>query len=112
MAGGDSILAITVINRARALGLSIAPRDVFLLKTPRALAGALESRTPRTAAAGPVRREDGPLVPTPVILRRRELGGPLARFAQARSLVAPEGAGLADVERAATPSWQPTRFSG
>ncbi|MFD8685658.1 amino acid adenylation domain-containing protein [Streptomyces sp. NPDC059651] len=101
MAGGDSILAITVINRARALGLSIAPRDVFLLKTPRALAGALESRTPRTEAAGPVRREDGPLVPTPVILRRRELGGPLARFAQARSLVAPEGAGLADVERAA-----------
>lgn len=101
MAGGDSILAITVINRARALGLSIAPRDVFLFKTPRALAEQLESRTPQTAAIGPVRREDGPVVPTPVILRRRELGGSLARFAQARSLVVPEGAGPADVERAA-----------
>lgn len=33
-AGGDSIVAITVINRARALGLPIAPRDVFLLRTP------------------------------------------------------------------------------
>ncbi|MGW4256876.1 amino acid adenylation domain-containing protein, partial [Streptomyces californicus] len=37
-AGGDSIVAITVINRARALGLPIAPRDVFLHRTPRALA--------------------------------------------------------------------------
>ncbi|WP_326734412.1 non-ribosomal peptide synthetase [Streptomyces sp. NBC_01022] len=101
MAGGDSILAITVINRARALGLSIAPRDVFLFKTPRELARELESRTPQTAAVGPVRREDGPLVPTPVILRRRELGGPLSRFAQARALVVPDGAGLADAERAA-----------
>lgn len=43
-AGGDSIVAITVINRARALGLPIAPRDVFLLKTPRALAGHLGTR--------------------------------------------------------------------
>lgn len=101
MAGGDSILAITVINRARALGLLIAPRDVFLFKTPRALAEQLESRTPQTAAAEPVRREDGPLPATPIILRRRELGGSLARFAQARTLVVPEGAGLADVERAA-----------
>ncbi|MEU9092776.1 amino acid adenylation domain-containing protein [Streptomyces sp. NPDC048428] len=100
MAGGDSILAITVINRARALGLSIAPRDVFLFKTPRALAEQLETRTPQTAAVGPVRRADGPLAPTPVILRRRELGGSLDRFAQARSLVVPEGAGLADIGRA------------
>lgn len=101
MAGGDSILAITVINRARALGLLIAPRDVFLFKTPRALAAQLESRTPQTAAAEPARREDGPLPATPIILRRRELGGSLARFAQARALVVPEGAGFADVERAA-----------
>ncbi|OUD01348.1 non-ribosomal peptide synthetase, partial [Streptomyces swartbergensis] len=37
-AGGDSIIAITVVNKARTLGLPIAPRDVFLHKTPRALA--------------------------------------------------------------------------
>ncbi|MEW1612958.1 MULTISPECIES: amino acid adenylation domain-containing protein [unclassified Streptomyces] len=100
-AGGDSIVAITVINRARALGLPIAPRDVFLLKTPRALAGHLATRTPQAAPAPPARREDGPLPLTPIILRQRELGGSLARFAQARALVVADGTGLADVRRAA-----------
>ncbi|MGW2654625.1 amino acid adenylation domain-containing protein [Streptomyces sp. NPDC001478] len=99
-AGGDSILAITVINRARALGLAIAPRDVFLHKTPRALAAALAARTPGSAPAAPAHRADGPLVPTPVMLRRRELGGSLARFAQARALTVPGGVSLADIERA------------
>ncbi|MGW0790524.1 amino acid adenylation domain-containing protein [Streptomyces sp. NPDC002911] len=101
MAGGDSIVAITVINRARALGLAIAPRDVFLLRTPRALAGHLGTRAPQAPAAEPAPREDGPLTPTPIILRQRELGGSLARFAQARTLVAAEGTGFADAARAA-----------
>ncbi|WP_369275542.1 amino acid adenylation domain-containing protein [Streptomyces sp. R11] len=100
-AGGDSIVAITVINRARALGLAIAPRDVFLLRTPRALAEHLTTSAPRAAAPTAARREDGPLIPTPIILRQRELGGSLSRFAQARTLVAPEGTGFADAERAA-----------
>ncbi|WP_141726912.1 non-ribosomal peptide synthetase, partial [Streptomyces niveus] len=101
MAGGDSIVAITVINRARALGLPIAPRDVFLFRTPRALAEHLASREPRADAPAPTRHEDGPLTPTPIILRQRELGGSLARFAQARTVPAPEGTGFADAERAA-----------
>lgn len=100
-AGGDSIVAITVINRARALGLPIAPRDVFLFRTPRALAEYLGTRTPQASAPAPAQREDGPLTPTPIILRQRELGGSLARFGQARTLVAPEGTGFADAERAA-----------
>ncbi|MFJ9060394.1 amino acid adenylation domain-containing protein [Streptomyces sp. NPDC102409] len=100
-AGGDSIVAITVINRARALGLPITPRDVFLLKTPRALAEHLGAGAPRAEVPGPALREDGPLMPTPIILRQRELGGSLARFAQARALVAAEGTGLADAQRAA-----------
>ncbi|MEU9791119.1 amino acid adenylation domain-containing protein [Streptomyces sparsogenes] len=101
-AGGDSIVAITVINRARALGLAIVPRDVFLFRTPRALAEHLGTRTPLAAPEpAPARRADGPLTPTPIILRQRELGGSLARFAQARTLVAPEGTGFSDVERAA-----------
>ncbi|QNP68746.1 amino acid adenylation domain-containing protein [Streptomyces roseirectus] len=99
-AGGDSIVAITVINRARALGLAIAPRDVFLLRTPRALAERVSvPAAPQQAA--PAVAEDGPLVPTPVILRQRQLGGSLARFAQARALTVPPGAGFADAERAA-----------
>ncbi|MFH8610169.1 amino acid adenylation domain-containing protein [Streptomyces sp. NPDC018029] len=106
-AGGDSIVAITVINRARALGLRIAPRDVFLFRTPRALAEHLGSNAPQAGASAsapasaPARREDGPLAPTPIVLRQRELGGSLDRFAQARTLVAPEGTGFADAERAA-----------
>ncbi|MDN3024051.1 non-ribosomal peptide synthetase [Streptomyces sp. S.PB5] len=101
-AGGDSIVAITVVNRARVLGLPMAPRDVFLHRTPRALAEQLGTRTPQSAATpAPARRDDGPLIPTPIILRQRELGGTLGRFAQARTLTAPEGTGLADIERAA-----------
>ncbi|MHC5907198.1 amino acid adenylation domain-containing protein, partial [Streptomyces sp. S6] len=97
-AGGDSIVAITVINRARALGLGITPRDVFLLRTPRALAERVS--VPAAPKAVTIVR-DGPVAPTPVILRRRQLGGSLTRFAQARTLTAPDGAGFADVERAA-----------
>ncbi|MFJ5726850.1 non-ribosomal peptide synthetase [Streptomyces paradoxus] len=99
-AGGDSIIAITVVNRARTLGLPLTPRDVFLLKTPRALAEHLgtDRHSPAPAAA---HREDGPLTPTPIILRQRELGGSLTRFAQARTLQAPEGTGYADAVRAA-----------
>ncbi|MFJ7339694.1 amino acid adenylation domain-containing protein [Streptomyces sp. NPDC101110] len=99
-AGGDSIIAITVVNRARTLGLPIAPRDVFLLKTPRALAQHLGANTPQTTQA-PTHREDGPLTPTPIILRQRELGGSLTRFAQARTLQAPDGTAYADAVRAA-----------
>lgn len=98
-AGGDSIVAITVVNRARALGVPISPRDVFLLRTPRALAASLGSSTP---TAAPARHEDGPLPPTPIILRQRELGGPLTRFAQARTLAVADGFTFADIERAAT----------
>ncbi|MEU3708482.1 non-ribosomal peptide synthetase [Streptomyces catenulae] len=102
-AGGDSIVAITVVNRARALGVPIAPRDVFVLKTPRALAESVGTRTSEAARPAPVpaRHADGPVPPTPIILRQRELGGSLARFAQARAVELPEGTGLAEVRRAA-----------
>ncbi|MCZ4603794.1 amino acid adenylation domain-containing protein [Streptomyces sp. Lzd4kr] len=101
-AGGDSIVAITVINRVRALGMAIAPRDVFLLRTPRALAGHLATGAPQAVVPAPDLRADGPPIPTPIILRQRQLGGSLTRFAQARTLPTPEAAGLADVERAAS----------
>ncbi|WP_030843619.1 non-ribosomal peptide synthetase [Streptomyces sp. NRRL F-4474] len=108
-AGGDSILAITVVNRARSLGLTITPRDVFLFRTPRALAAHLAATAPgaatpapaATPAATPAAHQDGPLAPTPIILRRRSLGGSLARFAQARAVAADEGTAFADAERAA-----------
>ncbi|KOV80890.1 peptide synthetase [Nocardia sp. NRRL S-836] len=102
MAGGDSIIAIGVVNRARAAGLSFTPRDLFLHKTPRLLAEhAGTPRGPQGNAGLPRdRREaaDGPVVPTPIVLRQRELGGELKRFAQARQV---ECASLADARRAA-----------
>ncbi|MFF7790346.1 amino acid adenylation domain-containing protein [Streptomyces sp. NPDC007991] len=99
-AGGDSIIAITVVNKARTLGLPITPRDVFLHKTPRALAEHLATSTRQAAVS--THREDGPLHPTPIILRQRELGGSLTGFAQARTLAVPESCSFADVERAAS----------
>jgi amino acid adenylation domain-containing protein/non-ribosomal peptide synthase protein (TIGR01720 family) len=96
VAGGDSIVAIGVVNRARALGLAISPRDMFLHKTPRALA--------EKFAAQPAQQQvqaefsDGPVAPTPIVLRLRELGGSLEDFAQARQL---ECASLEDARRAA-----------
>ncbi|WP_211359791.1 non-ribosomal peptide synthetase [Actinocorallia herbida] len=99
-AGGDSIVAITLVNRARTRGLAVTPRDVFLHRTPRALAEHLGSGAPQAVAPAPARRADGPLPPTPIILRQRELGGSLARFAQARTLAVPDGIGLSDVRRA------------
>ncbi|HUQ56039.1 non-ribosomal peptide synthetase [Lentzea sp.] len=91
-AGGDSIIAISVVNRARGLGLRIAPRDLFLHKTPRSLV----SKFATAPVAAPVAAEvvDGPVVPTPIVLRQRELGGKLRRFAQARQVgcASPEAA--------------------
>ncbi|WP_116113529.1 non-ribosomal peptide synthetase [Austwickia chelonae] len=104
-AGGDSIVAITVVNRARANGLSITPRDLFLFKTPAALADQLAERGTPVEAPGPVTlsscREDGPVPLTPIILRQRELGGELRAFAQARVVPVEEGTNRLDVERAA-----------
>ncbi|KJK52025.1 peptide synthetase [Lentzea aerocolonigenes] len=99
VAGGDSIVAIGVVNRARALGLAFSPRDMFLHKTPRALAEKFAAQSVAPVVA-PVVEEisDGPVVPTPIVLRLRELGGSLENFAQARQLPC---ASLTDARRAA-----------
>ncbi|MFD4643444.1 amino acid adenylation domain-containing protein [Lentzea sp. NPDC058436] len=98
VAGGDSIMAIGVVNRARALGFAISPRDMFLYKTPRALAEQFAAQPVVQAAPVVEKASDGPVVPTPIVLRQRELGGSLDLFAQARQL---ECASLADARKAA-----------
>ncbi|MGZ3146058.1 amino acid adenylation domain-containing protein [Lentzea chajnantorensis] len=76
VAGGDSIIAIGVVNRARAAGFSLTPRDLFLHKTPRLLAShAGPSRALLVNESSPRALEtavDGPVVPTPIVLRQRE----------------------------------------
>ncbi|HEX8866181.1 MAG TPA: condensation domain-containing protein, partial [Lentzea sp.] len=96
VAGGDSIVAIGVVNRARALGLTFSPRDMFLHKTPRALAEKFGAQPVVQQVAEEI--SDGPVAPTPIVLRLRELGGSLDLFAQARQL---ECASLEDARRAA-----------
>ncbi|WP_083914060.1 non-ribosomal peptide synthetase [Nocardia concava] len=59
--GGDSILAIRAAERARAAGLAITPRDVFVQQSIRALAHTLATPAPASnrATVSPLVRRDG-----------------------------------------------------
>ncbi|MFI0187757.1 non-ribosomal peptide synthase/polyketide synthase [Streptomyces sp. NPDC017082] len=54
MLGGDSILSIQVVSRARAAGLALTPRDLFRHPTVAALAAAGGAAAPAVAGTGPV----------------------------------------------------------
>ncbi|MGA6168322.1 non-ribosomal peptide synthase/polyketide synthase [Amycolatopsis magusensis] len=60
--GGDSILSIQVVSRARRAGLELLPGDLFAHRTPAALAAAARTAT-ATAERGPV---SGPVPLTPI----------------------------------------------
>ncbi|MBX6388466.1 MAG: amino acid adenylation domain-containing protein, partial [Frankia sp.] len=51
--GGDSIVAMQLVNRARRAGLRISPRDVFRRRTVAALAAAAQPVSAGPATAGP-----------------------------------------------------------
>ncbi|GAB7066951.1 non-ribosomal peptide synthetase [Mycolicibacterium hodleri] len=92
--GGDSIVAIQLVNRARRQGVHITPQQVFLSRTPAALAGEADAAAPRQAAvddtdAGP---DLGEVMVTPIVQRLAELGGGVDRLNQAELLLAPAGA--------------------
>ncbi|MFJ5262396.1 amino acid adenylation domain-containing protein [Streptomyces sp. NPDC088387] len=78
--GGDSIVAMQLVGRARAAGLRITPRLVFRHRTVAGLAAVAES-----ADAGAPRPADdgtGTIPLTPVMHWLRELGGPFASYHQ------------------------------
>ncbi|MFH8609681.1 non-ribosomal peptide synthase/polyketide synthase [Streptomyces sp. NPDC018029] len=54
MLGGDSILSIQVVSRARAAGLAISPRDLFRHPTVAELAAATEGAARSVAGTAPV----------------------------------------------------------
>ncbi|GAA1398002.1 hypothetical protein GCM10009639_36020 [Kitasatospora putterlickiae] len=88
--GGDSITSIQLVSRARRRGLVFTPRDVFDHRSPANLARVAREE------AHPVAEEDteagpGPLAPTPVMERLRELGGPVDRFNQSMFVRLPAG---------------------
>ncbi|MEU6352023.1 amino acid adenylation domain-containing protein [Streptomyces sp. NPDC047072] len=78
--GGDSIVAMQLVGRARAAGIRISPRLVFRHRTVAALAAVAES-----APAQAPRPEDdgtGTIPLTPVMHWLRELGGPFSTYHQ------------------------------
>ncbi|WP_338674450.1 amino acid adenylation domain-containing protein [Streptomyces sp. SCSIO 30461] len=79
--GGDSIVAMQLVSRARAAGVRISPRLVFRHRTVAALSAA----TVAVDAAAPRACDDGTgIVPlTPVMHWLRELGGPISTYHQA-----------------------------
>ncbi|MGC4978102.1 amino acid adenylation domain-containing protein [Streptomyces sp. DT199] len=99
--GGDSISSIQVVSRARKAGLIITSRDVFLHRTPAAIAAAaqpVEDRTPTAARDGV-----GEIEPTPIVdqLREELAGHPAAarEFSQYVTVAVPAGT---DTERLTT----------
>ncbi|WP_256725680.1 non-ribosomal peptide synthetase [Streptomyces sp. IMTB 2501] len=91
--GGDSIMSIQLVARARKAGLVLTPKDVFRYKTVSALAQVAGAEQP----AAPAPAEDsgvGEVLPTPITHWLRELGGPVDRFNQSVLLRVPAGLGL------------------
>ena len=78
--GGDSIVSIQLVARAKKAGLQITPRDVFEHKTVAALAAA--SRPADRTMAEPDGTGVGRVPPTPIMRRAMERGGPVEGFSQ------------------------------
>ncbi|MFJ1753590.1 amino acid adenylation domain-containing protein [Kitasatospora sp. NPDC088134] len=88
--GGDSILSIQVVGRARDARLRITPRDVFLHRTPAALALAAEELGAR--AAVPVDDGVGTVPPTPIAAWFLDRPGPTDGYHQSAVLRTPADA--------------------
>ncbi|MFI0816198.1 amino acid adenylation domain-containing protein [Streptomyces sp. NPDC021098] len=87
--GGDSILAIHLVSRARRAGLPLTSQDVFRLPSVADLAATLADRS---APTGDTEADADPTVePTPVMHWLRERGGSVAGFAQSMTLRTPAG---------------------
>ncbi|MBM0274430.1 non-ribosomal peptide synthetase [Micromonospora tarensis] len=96
--GGDSIVSMQLVSRARAAGLRFSPRDIFTHRTPAALAAAIgvldEPEPARTAASTD---GTGELPLTPIMHWLRESGGSIEHFNQTMSVPVPAGLDRAGV---------------
>ncbi|MFJ7724512.1 condensation domain-containing protein, partial [Rhodococcus erythropolis] len=80
--GGDSILAIRLVNLARRDSVVLTPRQIFELRTPAAIAATVgDDATSVTTASADI--GVGELVPLPVVHRLSEWAGGTDRFNQA-----------------------------
>ncbi|MFF5289525.1 non-ribosomal peptide synthetase [Paractinoplanes globisporus] len=85
--GGDSIVSIQLVSRARAAGLGISPRDVFRHKTPAALAVAAVVEAPTVTEEPSHAWGTAPL--TPVMRWLFDVDGPIRGYSQSMLLHAP-----------------------
>jgi nonribosomal peptide synthetase CepB len=95
--GGDSIMSMQLVAAARRAGLAITPRQVFVHKTPAALAAAAApvAASPAVAGAGGTAAAGTGVVPaTPVMGWLAERAGPVDRFSQAAMVTVPPGLSL------------------
>ncbi|MCA2265932.1 non-ribosomal peptide synthase/polyketide synthase, partial [Mycobacterium marseillense] len=92
--GGDSILSMQVVARARAAGVMCRPRDVFVEQSVARLARVV---TLATGEDDVVDEGTGPVVATPIMRWLRDLDGPIEQFNQTMVLAAPAGVSQADV---------------
>jgi amino acid adenylation domain-containing protein/non-ribosomal peptide synthase protein (TIGR01720 family) len=94
--GGDSILSMQLVARARLAGVVFTPRDVFVRKTPAALAALAGETLPDSAAAAldePADDETGDVPLTPVMCWLAEHAGLAERFSQSVLTEVPAGLG-------------------
>ncbi|MEU7187877.1 non-ribosomal peptide synthase/polyketide synthase [Streptomyces sp. NPDC045369] len=90
--GGDSVIAVQLVGRARRAGLALTPRDVFRHRTVAGLAA--RAGAARPAPAVPTGHDSGPLPLTPVMHALRESGGPVAGCHQSVLVQVPPGLGI------------------
>ncbi|MFY1638092.1 amino acid adenylation domain-containing protein [Solwaraspora sp. WMMB335] len=88
--GGDSILAIQLVHRAREAGLRIRVRDVFTHPSPAELARVAEPLIGPTSIDGPD-TADGPVDVPPMAHWLRERGGDVATASQSAVIDVPAG---------------------
>ncbi len=96
--GGDSILSMQVVARARASGVLCRPRDIFVEQTVARLAQVVGVAR---GDGGPIDEGVGPVAATPIIRWLRDIertGGPVDQFNQTMVVRAPAGVTEADVE--------------
>ncbi|MGW7574626.1 amino acid adenylation domain-containing protein [Streptomyces sp. NPDC054765] len=80
--GGDSILAIQLVTRARASGVLISPKDVFAHQSVRALAGIADRTGPVAPSSHAEHHALGEMPAMPIMDWLASLGGPADGFAQ------------------------------
>ena len=86
--GGDSILSMQVVARARAAGLRCRPRDVFVEQTVARLA---RVAVLADAEGGPIDEGIGPMPATPIMRWLQGVEGPVEQFNQTLVVQAPAG---------------------